>query len=109
MAGLLNGFMIGIHLLGIVAGEPVVESDLPIDEGNGELAANLHGWLRLVPTIEPRLRPATVTGMVKENGSPAVDIEALHINMKGCQRIYKTAVSGLLINFFFCASPHVET
>lgn len=45
MAGLLNGFMIGIHLLGIVTGEPVVKGDLPIDEGNGKLTVNLHGWL----------------------------------------------------------------
>lgn len=109
LAGLLDSLMIGIHLLGIMTGEPVVKLDITIDEGYSLLTANLNGWLAFLSTIKPTLRPTTIAGTVEENRGTTVDIEALHVNLKGGKGVYKAAVSGLLINFFFCASPHVET
>ena len=109
LTGLLNSLVIGIHLLGIMTGEPVVKLDVPIDEGDSLLTANLNGRLALLPAIKPPFRPATIAGAIEENRGTTVDIEALHVNLKGGKGVYKAAVSGLLINFFFCASPHVET
>lgn len=109
LAGLLDSLMIGIHLLGIMTGEPVVKLDITIDEGDSLLTANLNGWLSLLTAIKPPFRPTTITGAIEEHRGTTVDIETLHVNLKGGKRVYKAAVSGLLINFFFCASPHVET
>ena len=109
LTSLLDSLVIGIHLLGIMTGKPVVKLDIAIDEGYSLLTANLNGWFALLSTIKPTLRPTTIAGTVEKDRSTTVDIETLHVNLKGGKGVYKAAVSGLLINFFFCASPHVET
>lgn len=67
------------HLLGIETGEPRVLGNLILDESNRKPAVDLHGRLTLVTTVEPRLRPPTLTGIVRINGGNPVYIEILDV------------------------------
>lgn len=109
MTGNINSLVVGIHLLGIVMSQPVIKAYLPFDEGDSLLAGNLNSSLPFLPTIEPAFRPAAIAGIVEKYRGTTGNVKALYVYLKGGKRIYKAAVSGLLINFFFCASPQEDT
>ncbi len=97
--------MIAVHLLGIITGEPVIKVDPSVHKLNRKLTADFNGRFSLLASGKPGLCPATIPCLVVENRSLAGYIKTLDSNLKVRQRVYKPAVIGLLMKFFFCSSP----
>ena len=81
--------MIDTHLLGEETGEPVILANLVMDKGDSHAAIDLNSRFSLITTIEPGLRPPTLSGIVGKDGGDTLPIIALHINLQGVQRVYQ--------------------
>ena len=89
---LLNGLVVSIHLLREEAGEPRVLAYLIIDKGNGLLTRDLNGWLSLLSTTEPRLRPTPVTLRIEIDRGDTTHVITLHIYLEAGQRVCQQPV-----------------
>lgn len=109
MSRLLDSLINKTHLLGIEAGKPGILGNLILDERNSKIAADLHGWLTLLTTIEPRLRPTSVALGVEINRGSTINIVILDVYLQVRQRVNDQAIYCCLFRkFFFCSSVHED-
>ena len=108
MAGLLDGLLADLHLLGEELRQPLIPGKLVRNKGYGKASRHLYGGLALLAVVEPGLRPAPVTVRVEIEGGLPLHVIRLCFYLKIGKGIYYI-ISGrnLISKFFFCCSPQV--
>ena len=107
-AGLRQGGMKDLHLLGEELLQPLVFLDTVVDELNGELPRDLYGALSLLVTVEPCLCPPHDAVAVGIDADPSLDVEALDVDLEVGKGIDDTLTRYSPLSSFFLSFSVIE-